>query len=305
MAKSVVFESERIYRWENNKLFVILAIAFCVVIILAIVAALIIQGSRGKTFTGGEETPYPYTWTANKDGSVRLEVSRSASPDYLWIISQESTGVEIGSEENDSESEEPFTPPVLSIEPDLKQSGDKASFLLTPTMTGRAVLLLDLQHQDDAQDQIYEMTILTEVLEENGAPHANLISVSGAERQGVVHGGQETAYPYTVSLNESGDLLIAVMDQDSEGGTESVGVKEMTWDCTSDNEEAAHVLGVLYGSDDVTAYVRAGEEPGHGTVRMFTENADIEITLDCEVREDGTILVLSHDITGGETATSS
>ncbi len=301
MAKTVVFESERVYRWESIKRYVIPAIAFCVVVIATIVAALIIRGSRGETFTGGEDTPYPYAWTVNKDGSVRLEVSRSASPDYLWFISEESTSVEILSEESGDAGGESFILPVLSAAPDLKQSSDKATFLLTPKTTGRAVLLLNLCHSKDEQDQIYEMTILTEVLEENGSLRANLISVSGTELQGVVHGGQESAYPYTASLNESGDLLITVTTQDSGEAAGSVSVMETTWECSSDNEETAYVLGVLYGENDVTAYVRAGAEAGHCTVRMFAENDGVEITLNCEVREDGTILVLSHDITGGGT----
>ena len=302
MAKEVVFESERISKWERNKRFIIPAIAFGVVIIVAVVAALVIQGSRGDTFTGGEDTPYPYTWTMNKDGSVRLEVSRTASPQYLWNISEESTGVAVLSGESANEAEESFNIPVLSVEPDLKQSGEKASILLTPTMTGRAVLLLDLRHKDDTQDQIYEMTILTEVLEENGKLYANLISITGTEQQGVTHGGQETAFPYTVSLNESGDLLITVTARDSEEEPGSVSETEASWECVSDNEETAYVLGVLYGADDVTAYVRAGTGAGRCTVRMYAENVGVEITLDCEVREDGTILVLSHDITTGETA---
>ena len=309
MAKEVVFESERISKWERNKRFVIPAIAFVVVIVIAVVAALIMQGSRGETFTGGEDSPYPYSWMANKDGSVLLEVDRTASPQYLWNISEESTSIEILSGESTDESGESFTLPVLSAQPDRTQSGEKASILLTPTMTGRAVLLLDLRHKDNEQDQIYEMTILTEVLEENGKLYANLISITGTEQQGITHGGQETAFPYTVSLNESGELLITVTTQDgeeaqeSEEASESVSGTAANWECVSDNEETVTVLGVLYGADDVTAYVRAGAEAGRCTVRMSAENAGVEITLDCEVREDGTILVLSHDITGGETAT--
>ena len=309
MDKEVVFESERISKWERNKRFVIPAIAFVVVIVIAVAVALIMQGSRGETFTGGEDSPYPYSWTVNKDGSVLLEVDRTASPQYLWNISEESTGVEILSGESTDESEESFTLPVLSARPDRSQSGKKASILLTPAMTGRAVLLLDLRHDDNAQDQIYEMTILTEVLEENGKLYANLISITGTEQQGIMHGGQETAFPYTISLNESGELLITVTAQDSEEAPESEEASESvrgtaaTWECVSDNEETVTVLGVLYGADDVTAYVRAGAEAGRCTVRMSAENAGVEITLDCEVREDGTILVLSHDITGGETAT--
>ena len=106
-----------------------------------------------------------------------------------------------------------------------------------------------------------------------------------------------------MSLNESGDLLITVTAQDSEEEPESVSRTEANWECVSDNEETVTVLGVLYGADDVTAYVRAGTEAGRCTVRMSAENVGVEITLDCEVREDGTLLVLSHDITGGETAT--
>ena len=299
--KTVVFESERITKWESRKRFVIPAAALCGVLLVTVVAALIIRGSRGRTHTGGEDTPYPYVWMANKDGSVRLEVSRTAAPQYYWIISEESTGVAVRSGE--IESENSFILPVLSVEPDEKQSGEKASILLTPAATGRAVLLLDLRRGNDEQDQIYEMTVLAEVLEENGKLRANLIGVTGTEQQGVTHGGENTAFPYTVRLSDAGDLLITVTARsggEGEDAAEDTAELEAVWECASGSEEILSVLGVLYASDDVTAYVRAGAEAGRCAVRMASESVGAEITLDCEVREDGTILVLSHDITVSE-----
>ena len=299
MVKPVEFESERIVRWEQNKRFLIPAIAFGVVLIVTVVAALILAGSRGRTFTGGEDTPYSYSWTDNKDGSVLLEVDRSDLPDHLWTVSQESDGIVLASEEEEEEgsvSEETLSPPAFSVKLEPKQASDRASFLLTPIATGRAVLLLDLRHKDNEQDQIYEMTVLAETLEENGKLRASLISVSGAEEQGVTNGGQETAYPYTAELNESGDLLIVVTERKNEENSDPAD-ERTTWECSSDHEEIARVLGVVYGTDDVTAYVGAGTETGRSTVRMTAKSIGVEIALECEAREDGTLLVLSHSST--------
>lgn len=309
MAKTVVFESERISKWEANKHFVILAIAFVVVIIGAVVAALFIRGSRGETFTGGEDTPYPYNWTVNKDGTVRLEVSRSAAPGYLWAVSYESTGIQFLSAESDGASAESSNFSTLTIKPDKKQADDTSAFILTPTASGRAVLLLDLQREDDEVDLIYEMTILTEVLEENGSLQANLISVSGAEQQGVLRGGQDTPYPYMAGQSDSGELIIVVTKPKSEQGSETAettdaanDLTKLSWECTSDNEAIATALGVLYDDEGVIAYVRAGEETGQCTVRMSAKSVGVEIVFECDVREDGTIFITSHGITGIEAA---
>lgn len=301
MAKTVVFESERISKWESSKRFVIPAIAFVVIIIAAIVAALIIRGSRGETFTGGEDTPYPYNWTVNKDGTIRLEVDRSAAPGYLWAVSYESTGIQILSEGSADASEASILP-TLSIKPDAKQANDTSAFLLTPMASGRAVLLLDLQNEGDESDLIYRITILTEVLEEKDALQASLISVSGAQQQSILRGGQDTPYPYMAGMDNSGDLVIVISKSENGQESDTTDLSRMQWECTIDNESIATSLGVLCEEDAVVAHVRAGEEVGQCAVRVSAKNPEVEIVLECEVREDGSFLVVNHYIIGVEKA---
>ena len=87
MAKNVVFESER---YEKRQIFKRIGIPLAVVIgaiLIAVVVALIVRGGRGKPVSGGEDTPYPYTWTANRNGSVTLVLDRAAAPGYIWSAS--------------------------------------------------------------------------------------------------------------------------------------------------------------------------------------------------------------------------
>lgn len=274
MAKDVLFESERYTYWQSKKRFVIPAIAFVVVLAIAVVVALFLRDSHSERFTGGEDTPYPYAWAVSKNGVITLEIDESAAPGYSFIVSEET---DLGDE----------LVPIYSLQTDGKQSGGKAKYVLTPQAPGRVALVLDLMNDEQPDEAIYRMTFIADAQAENGTLHGELLSVTGAELQGTLFGGADTAYPYSIYQNESGDLLITVQQTEAANN-------EM-WYCISDREEVADVLGMLGEADGgATAYVRAGTETGSCTLRLLSETAGVEITVECERRADGSIYVLSH-----------
>lgn len=278
MAKDIVFKSERYSRWQSSKRFVIPAIAFVVVFAIAVVFALFLRGSRKERFTGGEDTPYPYAWEVSQDGVISLEIDKSAARGYSFTVSEET---DLGGE----------LTPIYSLRTEEKQAGGKARFVLTPQAPGRAALVLDLVNDERTDDAIYRMTLIADALAENGTFSSELLSVTGAELQGTLFGGEDTLHPYSIYQNEPGDLLITVQRTE----TAETSSDEETWYCVSDHEEIADVLGVLSETDGgATAYVRAGMEAGSCVVRMFSEDAGVQITVECETRADGSLYVLSH-----------
>lgn len=276
MAKDMVFESERYSRRQSSKRFVVPAIAFALVLAVAVVYALFLRGSRTERFTGGEDTPYPYAWEVSRDGVISLEVDSSAAQGYAFAVSEET---DLGGELS----------PIYTLQTNGRQSNGKEAFILTPQASGRAALVLDLVNDAQPDDAIYRMTLIVNALEENGAFSGELLSVTGAELQGAQYGGEGTAHPYSIYRSESGDLLITVQRTET--------ADDEMWFCVSDREEVVDVLGVLDEADGgATAYLRAGTETGSCTVTLLSEDAGVQITAECERREDGTIYVLSHAI---------
>ncbi len=278
MARDVVFESERYSRWQSSKRFVIPAIAFVVVFAITVVFALFLRGSRKERFTGGEDTPYPYAWEVSQNGVISLEIDKSAAQGYSFTVSEET---DLGDE----------LTPIYSLQTDEKQTGGKSRFVLTPQAPGRVALVLDLVNDERTDDAIYRMTLIADALAENGTFSSELLSVTGGELQGTLYGGADTTHPYSIYPNESGDLLITVQRTEAA----ETAADEEAWYCVSDREEVVDVLGVLAESDGgATAYMRAGTETGSCTVTLLSENAGVQITVECERREDGLIYVLSH-----------
>ena len=141
MAKDIIFDSERYEKRETVKRYLIPAAVLVGLIVVAVVAALLLRGSRSKPVTGGEDTPYPYTWAAGKNGSVILAVDRTAAPGYLWLPAAETRQLDI------------------SVTQDAQQG--KTQFILTPQEAGRCVLEFRLQREDDPEDCIYQLSALS------------------------------------------------------------------------------------------------------------------------------------------------
>ena len=285
MAKDVVFESERFEKRQNVKRILIPAAVIIVLIAAAVAVALIVRGGRGKPRTGGEDTAYPYIWTENKNGSVTLEIDRASAPGFVWAESGANN--------------------LLTVAAEQDETNGKTRFILTPLESGRAVLLLTLHREKDESDRIFELAVLAEVADTGKQLKMRLLSFGGKPLFGVVRGGEDTICPYFIRVDEDGDLMIAVQTAallqelpETEEETES-GNKEEGWQCFSDNETVAAVLGVITNEEMATAYLRPGTEPGKALVRMTDSISGTELTAEFELSEDGSLTILNHDILAG------
>lgn len=276
MAKDIIFESERVERWQKAKRCLIPVAVFLVIAVIAVAATLILRSIRGAIIVAGEDTPYPYSWAVKKDGSVTLEIDRSAAPGYQWNVLESASDISAGRSRT--------------------QTAERSRFILTPEFPGRSSVTFQLTPEDGSPGAIYELTFFAETSEEDGKITTSLVSVNSGAVQGTVEGGADTAYPYRVHVDEDGDLLIAVAEAPEEGENAESATAIHLWDCVSDNEEIASVIGVISEDGEAVGYVRPGTTIGTCVLRMSDSISGAEITVECENRADGSLLVLSHSI---------
>ena len=329
MAKDLVFDSDRYEKRQRIKRWLIPAAALLAVIVIAAAAALLLRSRQGKPFTGGEDTPYPYRWTENANGSVSLELDRSAAPGYEWVCPEEN--------------------PAVTVE---SRRGENANvFTLTPREEGRQVLQFFLRRGEDGSDRLCELSVLVQVSAEGKKLSAALSGFGAKQFFASIRGGEDTPFPYLLSQDEDGDVMLVVTDptalvpkeagapeeiqlteEDEAAGQsllpEEAGAPEeipltgedgaaghsllpgageadavrYNWQCESGDEGVAAVLGVISAGDVITAYLRPGTAPGTTWVRMYNEGSGAALTLEVEADGNGALLVLSHSMSVGEAA---
>ena len=292
MAKNVVFESER---YEKRQIFKRIGIPLAVVIgaiLIAVVVALIVRGGRGKPVSGGEGTPYPYTWTANRNGSVTLVLDRAAAPGYIWSAS---TAI-----------------PEMGIAAKQDVPEGKTQFTLTPKEAGRYVLEFRLQRENDPEDCIFELSALSEATFDGKTTRGNLLSLSGRRLPGIVRGGEDTLCPYLMCQDPDGDLMVVIHDMETvpeeDGETEDSDdagqeKKPEGWQCETSDETIVEYLGQIKDEETTALYLRAGTASGRTRVRIWKIETGTELTVEFEVDEDGALLPLEHSIRMGSAPT--
>ena len=290
MAKNVVFESERFEKQQRIRRYALPAAVIVGAIVIAVVAALIFRGGRGKPVTGGEDTAYPYTWATNKNGSVTLMVDRSAAPGYIWTASGDVPQMEIAAKQDVPEG--------------------KTQFTLTPKEAGRYVLEFRLLREKDPDDCIFEWTVLSDASFDGKTMRASLLSVSGHRLTGVVRGGEDTLCPYQIRQDEDGDLMVVIMDmepvpEEEEGeNSEDAGQEKKPegWQCESGDESVAEYLGMITDDEAVVIYLRSGTAPGRTGVRIWKIETGTELTIEFELDENGALVPLEHSLRQGSAA---
>ena len=269
--KDVVFSSEKLEAREKLKRILIPVIALLVIAALVAAFALIKQAVRGTTFTGGEDTPYPYSWRNSNKGVMTLEIDNSASPGYTWITL------------DPDHSNMPVTA-------DTKQADGRNRFTLTPSEAGRHSTYFILMGEDGEASAKLDMLLET-VENAKGVLETTVLSSSVQRRQVASAGGEGTYYPYSYSADTDGFIVLTI----------SGGAVVRDWEASCDNIEAADYAGPFYEDNDVMFYILPGTRPGECNAVFSSINGAVSIRFALELEEDGTLLVKSDSIEGGDT----
>lgn len=282
----IIFDSERYAKKQSIRRWLIPAAALLAIILIAVAVALVVRARAGKGNVGGADTDFPYSWSADNNGVVTLELDCGAAPGYLWTATSLDPLVSVAESESTDES--------------------RMRFILTPQTEGRGVLTFSLLREGDAEDCIYERSILAEVTRSGSSLHSELLSISGKPLLGKVKGGEDTNYPFQLRMDEDGDLLITVTDNappqeetEEEAASDEGDKKDEGWSCVSEDDAVAAVIGVITQSSGATAYLRPGTTLGTVRVHMSNATSGAELTLELESDGSGALQLLSHSLNEG------
>ena len=295
MADELLFDSERQEKKAQTRKRLFPVIALAAVLAITVTVTLIIRGSRPATNQGGEDTPYPYSWQIQKDGSILLEIPHANDPDFRWTLTNQDElyAVEAKQEEREKSSATRFT--------------------LTPKEAGRDLVVVTLLREPDTEttkafaseeaaeekkaapnevlDGIYRITLLVEFSEENGRLQGTVLNSSGVRCQGILSGGEDSETPYLIySSNDRyvvADVLIASPETD--------------WTCTIlSGKESIFAETIQYANSKVSLILKAGDTPGESEVLFRSEAAGVELRLHTLFQENSPLLVTEHQSQYGE-----
>ena len=291
MADELLFDSERQEKKTQRRKWLFPAIALAAVLLIAVVVALILRGkNKTEIHKLGEDSPYPFTWQLNADGSILLELPHENAPAYRWVLTNGETLNAL-----DAVREE-------------KESNNTTRFTLTAREEGRNLLELSLRRQSgeapaepsDGEkvpeqsreaDSLYQLTLLTEFVREDGKLKGAVLNFSGLRRQTELTGGAGSANPYRIYARDGKRLTVAV----------KISPVETDWSCEIlSGLDSVTEEGVIYQSGEVLLQLRAGLAPGESELVFSSEAAAAELRLRLTYAPEGALLVTEHSAQYGE-----
>ena len=112
-----------------------------------------------------------------------------------------------------------------------------------------------------------------------------VLSSSGVRRQGLLHGGEDSANPYQIYGTKKRELVTAIKT--------ASGAHDWSCEILSGGESVVFD-GLAYDVGEVRLHLKAGQAPGESEAVLRSEAAGAEIRLRCVLLEDGSLLVTEH-----------
>ncbi len=145
---------------------------------------------REGLFTGGEDTPYPYAWTEEKDGTVLVRPCRDIPAGFAWAVTDLDASIAAAAEQ--------------SVE-------GRQAFLLTPVGAGDCFFILALTGGEDGEEQLCRLVMTVEVTGRKKLKAA--VAGHRAELpEGVLRGGEDFGAPYRIWTGDNGSLELRLAD---------------------------------------------------------------------------------------------
>jgi len=240
---------------RNNKKPLIITLAALIGIIIVTAAVTLIVRGRGGARFRNDDAPYPYSWTEKDDGTVSFSLSVGKAADAAW---------ESGSGDGR------FS--VISTG-ETKRGSTGAT--LTPVAEGRETVAFLLMSGDS---RLAELSFTVETAPAAAGHYAATV-IQHSERafQGIVRGGEETGYPFTV---RGGDNGLTIYVEDDVGYTDS-GV---AWDSQSTDGMVAAVSSVEVSDSGVTIQLETRVN-GSAEVTVYNASRGISYVFAVEVKD--------------------
>ena len=319
--KDLVFSSDEVMEKEKKRKILIYACIGLAVLATILAIILIIKGNTRGSYQGGEGTIYPYGWQEKKNGTVRLVVDRTAAPAYDWVV--EGYDQDAGNH-------------MVQVEAPEKQGKNSSEFTFQPQTEGREAVTLILTDAEGFS-RLGELNLMLEVTQDGKKLLTSIVGHSLSVYFEPVRGGQDTAYPYALTMDENGYLVLMVWDENlvyteevllpdeyiqrAEESAKKAEAEVLTeeqvaerenapadesytsdayfdWKGRSDQEDVLAYLGLHYEEKLVKAYFRPAAVGG-AQIHLYTAVGGYEITAEVAVTgSHGTLSVESHGLQG-------
>ncbi len=302
MAKTVIFESEKLEKRQKLMRLLLPLAALAVIIVIAVIIAVIAGKNKARIHTGGEDTLYPYSWKENKDGTLTFTLPDPKTEGYAWTVT------------NSVET-------VAEITKDAKPPKGKTQYDVRPLTAGRTAAALKLVNaaENSYGEQLYELQLILDVVSEGSKLKATLYSAGNREMPGVTAGGEAEGWPYQITASGLREITVYLKDKmkEIEGGPEEAIASSLpagatademstnassfvmnTWDAVSSDEEAVRVNG-LRGQDGLVTLwldVRGSEENSSAEISLRSETGGAELIFTVKIAGNGSWTIESHKL---------
>ena len=242
-------------------------------LILIVAAISLIRGTvlGGEKFSGGEDSPYPYTWIEKENGTIALTLENGKSG-YHWELSN-------------------LVDELLEVSTAVK--GGKTQATLTPINEGFTSVSFDLVGENE---RLATTTYRVDILEEDQVLTIHFVDNAITLRQGnlVLEGAPD--HPITVGTSEEGYLAIHIAGVSEEDmipiPVNDEGVVEEgdlhVWEAETQDEMVATPQGSDFDDDGMVFYfgTRAA-----GETDILLTNGETHLFL--AVTSDGSSLIVT------------
>lgn len=330
MSDNFLFDSERLEQREKRKRRLLPILVLGGILLTAAAIALVIGLTKTEVHQEGADTPYPFTWQTESDGSMLLDLPHDDAPAYRWTVVN-------GGED----------PGILSVERAEQDRRGATRFQLKPLREGRVMLELALQQGDwvepepaaepterspepeipeaenqprktdkgpepastepgqsqepaqpsfpapefDTPDRLYRMSLLLETQQADDHLVCRILTVSGVRTQANVSGGANSHHPYRIFSEQNGQLI--------------VGVRMLSYEPDWSVEllsgrESVSVRSLNRAASELQLRLAAGETPGESELLLRCELSATELRLKLLTQSDGSLIVTEHEAKYGE-----
>ena len=253
----------RIREWFTKRNILTAAVILLAVAVIVLILILTGRGRRRGTerFTGGADTPYPYAWTENADGTVLISPCAAVPEGYGWLVS-------------DSD------PAVVSVTERSAQGAP--AFLLTPVGVGDCFFELALADAADSSDALCRLVMTVEGTKDK----ARSASVTGDRLElldNVLRGGADFSAAYRIRTDENGVLELRLTDTE----------KAEDWRVAVRTPSTLDVSGLQQGDGAVTARLFA-VSPGNAAFVMYSPARGLSLEVTGTSAGDGSLTAATH-----------
>ena len=302
MAKTVIFESEKLEKRQRLMRLLLPLAVLAAVILIAVIIAVIVGKNKGKTQTGGENTLYPYSWTEKKDGKLIIDLPNPKVADFVWTAVNS-------------------IPETADVTKDAKPPKGTTRYTVEPRQAGRTLLEMQLTGISEKSAQLYQLAFMVDVVEEAGALKAVLYSAQSRELPGVKAGGETEGWPYRIAASDTWEITVYMKDRmreieqhpdwievdppegvtapDTTAWTPGDPIYEMNvWDCTSSDEAAVRVDGMRAEDGLVTVWldILSPEGSRSADISLNSKTGGAELVFTVKIAEDGTWTIESDKL---------